>query len=249
MTNHSRILFAAATALAMSACQKNDMPIKTTSEEATNTSPSQDSAEARGHSLVRVVNAVKDGKSVDVQVEGTPVYTEVAANGVTDYKELNAKTAMLTVRQAGVATGDPITENSEILMDGNRYTAFVVSEDVSKSVLRIVRDDVVPDSGKARIRVLHAAPGGPEIDVTIAGQKDPIFTGVNFKSEAGYKDVEPGLVTLEVRANKASKVLLRVAEVDLRRGTATTVVVTGAAKLAAFKFTDALMAAATPAKP
>lgn len=249
MITHARKLLAATTAMMLMACQKNDMPVKTTSDAGTNTSPSQDSAEARGHSMVRVVNAVSGGKTVDVQVEGISVFAGVAADGVTDYKELDAKSAQFTVRQAGMADGTPVAENSEILMDGNRYTAFVVAEDVSKSVLRIVRDDVVPDSGKARIRVVHAAPGGPEIDVTIAGAKDAIFSGVNFKSEAGYADVEPGVVTLEVRANKEAKVLLRVRDVELRRGTATTVVITGAQKLAAFKFTDALMAAATSPKP
>ncbi|MBL0170185.1 MAG: DUF4397 domain-containing protein [Gemmatimonadaceae bacterium] len=94
-----------------------------------------------------------------------------------------------------------------------------------------------------RIRVIHAAPGGPELDISVANATDKLFSGVNFKSEAGYKDIEPAKVVLEVRAKDEAKVLLRLPAMELKRGTATTVVITGASKLAFFTFTDAMVPA------
>ena len=239
------MLFAATTIVAV-ACKKDDMPIKTTSNGETNVSPSADSAAARGHSLVRVVNAVNGGKDAIVQLDDQTLFDGVKSASVTDYREIANNLAKFSVRTPESPAGMMLAQNDQILMDGNRYTVFLVAEDVSKNTLRIVKDDVVPDSGKARIRIIHAAPGGPELDVKVAGSKDKLFSGVNFKSEAGYTDVQPATVTLDVRAKNESKVLLRVPNVVLKRGTATTIVITGASKLSSFKFTDALMA--PPAK-
>jgi hypothetical protein len=135
-----------------------------------------------------------------------------------------------------------LANNDQFLVDGNRYTVFLVKEDLSTNTLRIVKDEVIPDSGKARIRVLHAASGAPELDVSIVGTKQKLFSAVTFKSQAGYVDIDPATVTLEVRAKDTPTVLLRIRDVDLKKGTATTVVFTGAAKLNSFAFTDAVMA-------
>jgi hypothetical protein len=47
---------------------------------------------------------------------------------------------------------------------------------------------------------------------------------------------------LEVRAENKPAVLLRIAKVELKRGTSTTIVLTGANKLSSIKFTDAVLA-------
>lgn len=240
MTRSFHLLLAATTAIAAVACSKDDTAIKTTSNGETNTSPPADSAEARGHSLVRVVNAVNGGKDVEVKLDSTPIFEGVKPASVTDYREVSNNLAKFTVVTPGA--GDAmVAQNDQILMDGNRYTVFLVAEDVSKNTLRIVKDEVIPDSGKARIRVVHAAPGGPELDIKVAGAKENLWSGVNFKSEAGYKDVDPETVTIEIRAENKPKVLLRIPKVELKRSTATTIVITGAEKLNFFKFTDAMM--------
>lgn len=77
---------------------------------------------------------------------------------------------------------------------------------MSKGTLRVLNDDVIADSGKARLRVLHAAPGGPEFDISIKGATDKLFADVGFKNEAGDKDLEPLRVTLEFRARGQSTV-------------------------------------------
>lgn len=233
----------ASLSLVLAACGGTDSsPIKTTSAGDSEVSPASDSAESRGHSLVRVVNAVSSGKSVTVQLGDRTLFTEVKAGEVSDYSEVETNLAQFSVLAAGTTGGTMLSQTDRILLDGNRYTVFVMTQDVSQQSLRVVRDDVIPDSGMARIRVIHAAPGGPEFDIRAAGAEDALFKGVKFQAEAGPADVTPvASMTLELRAAGEPRVLLKLPAVELRRGTTTTIVVTGTSKLGSFKFTDAMM--------
>ena len=239
-----RMIVVATAAILSVACQKDDAPIKTTSTGEANVSASGDSAAARGHSMVRIVNAVAGGGDASVRLNDTTLFADVKVASVTDFREIASNLAKFSAT-AAANSGMSFAQNDETLMDGDRYTIFLVAEDVSHSTLRIVKDEVIADSGKARIRVVHAAPGAPELDISMAGSKDKLFSGVNFKSEAGYKDVDPTATTIEVRAKDEPKVLLRIAGVNLKRGTATTIVISGSSKLSAFKFTDTEMAPAS----
>jgi hypothetical protein len=244
MTRSFTVL-AALSLLVAGGCQKDSTPIVTTSQDGASVSSPADSVQARGNSLVRVVNAVAGGKAVAATIEGRTLFTEILPGAVSDYSEVSANLAEFKVNVPGGATMYSFPANEQMLTDGNRYTIFLIAEDVSTAVLRIVKDDVVPDSGKAKIRVMHAAPGGPEFDVVATNGTTKLFTGVNFKSEAGFMDVEPARVDLEIRATTGNKLLLRIPAVDLQRGSATTIVITGASTLQYIKFTD-LMLMQTP---
>jgi len=242
MNRSLHILLAASTVVSLAACKQDNSPIKTTSTGETNVSPPADSVADRGHSLVRVVNAVTGGNDVAVELGDQTLFSGVKVGSVTDYRETTSNLAKFSVKAPGAVLGSMLAQTDRILLDGKRYTVFLVAEDVSKNTLRVVRDEVIPDSGKARIRVLQASFGAPELDIRVVGAKEDLFSGVNFKSEAGYVDVDPTTVTLELRAANESKVLLRVPKVVLKRGTSTTIVITGGSKLSSFRFTDALMA-------
>jgi len=231
----------AAAVVAAAACQKDSTPIKTTSSGETNVSPPADSMKATGMALVRIVNATKGG-DVSVKLGENALFNNVKSGSVTDYREIASNLADFTVRAAGHPEGIKIAEKERVLRDGNRYTVILIAEDVSKSSLRVIKDEVIADSGKARLRVLHAAPGGPEFDVSIKGAPDKLFGDVGFMKEAGYKDLAPAVATIEFRAKGKPQLLLTVPKLDLKQGTATTIVVTGAAKLGYFTFNDAQMA-------
>jgi hypothetical protein len=236
---------AALSLLVAGGCNKDSTPIVTTSEDGASLSAPADSVQARGNSLVRVVNAVAGGKTVQAMVADRTLFSEVQPGAVSDYSEVPANMATFSVRVLGATTMYTFPSNDQMLTGGSRYTIFLIAEDVSSAVLRIVKDDLTPGSGKARIRVMHAAPGGPEFDVIATNGTAKLFTGISFKSEAGFIDVEPSTVDLEFRAKGGSKVLLRIPAVELAPGTATTIVVTGASALQFIKFTD-LMLAETP---
>jgi hypothetical protein len=224
-------LLAVATIVVAVACKKDDAVIKTTSDGEANLSASADSADARGHSLVRVINAGNGGKDVALSLGDATLFDNVKAATVTDYREVAANLAKFSAHAVGSTDTAALAQNDQILMDGNRYSVFLIAEDLSRNTLRIVKDEVIPDSGMTRIRVVHAAPGGPELDISIANAKDKLFSGVNFKSEAGYKDIEPAKVVLEVRAKDETKVLLRLPAMELKNFTFTDAMITPAPKM------------------
>jgi hypothetical protein len=243
-----RYFLAAATAALSLACAKSDHPVKTTSDEGVNTSPASSAEKAKGLSLVRIVNAVNGGRVISVELGEQPLFAAVKAEAVSDYKEVGVNLAKFAVRvQGGDASGMLLAEKDRVLMDGNRYTIFLVDDDSSKRSLQVVKDNVIADSGKARIRVFHAARIDRPLDVSIAGAKDKLFTNVKFKTADGFADVMPGPVTIEFRGTNETKVLLSIPRLDLKRGTATTIVVLGTRPLKYFTFTDAAMA--PPATP
>lgn len=67
-----------------------------------------------------------------------------------------------------------------------------------KRNLRVLDDELKPVSpDKARVRVINAIPGDKEISVFVRGRADPLFDGINFKSEAGWNEFDPIAGNLE----------------------------------------------------
>jgi hypothetical protein len=97
-----------------------------------------------------------------------------------------------------------------------------------KRNLRVLDDDLKPVSpDKARVRVVNAIPGDTEISVYVRGRADPLFDGINFKSEAGWSEFDPIAGTLEVRPQGKKNVLAREPNVKLEGGKSYTFVVAG----------------------
>jgi hypothetical protein len=224
--------------LLSTACEKDNRPIDTTSANGVNRSPPADSAESRGHSLVRVVNAVHNGRPVVAKIGPETLFGNIEPGTVSDYREVSTTLAAFSVGEPGAANGATLATSDRVLMDGNRYTVFLVAENMTSNSLLVVRDNLLPASGMARIRVMHAAPGAPALDVSVYGDSGKLFESVAFHHEAGFKDVSPRKVSLVFKAERQSKVLLRLDGVDLQAGTATTIVVTGASTLWGFTFRD-----------
>ncbi len=219
----------------LAACEKDSVPIETSSDGTISVSSPADSAGSRGHAMVRIVNAMIGGNNATVRLGDSIIFESVKPTSVSDYREVDASLSAFSVV---AVDGAPAAESGHSLQDGNRYTMILVPENVSKNALRIIEDNVVPDSGKARIRVVHAAPGGPQLQARLAGSTELLFDDIEFTSQAGFKDVTPGVVTMELLAKDGPTVLLRIPQLDLKRGTSTTIVLIGASRLEFFKFVD-----------
>lgn len=233
---------ALAAVLVSLACRQQELDeIRTTSAGETNVSPSADSASARGHAMVRIVHAGQTDGDVAMRISPDILFNDVKPESVTDYREVPATMTRFMVRAAGRADTATIAQDDAMLGAGDRYTVILVASDMSRSALRVLRDQAIPDSGKARLRIVHAAPGAPMIGVRVERSQDMLFSGLTFGSAAEYKDFAPGVRDLEFTTNDGQTVLLRVLGVDFRRGTSMTVVLRGASALTAFAFTDAIM--------
>ena len=59
------------------------------------------------------------------------------------------------------------------------------------------------------------------------GQKDPLFDGVNFKAEAGWKEIDPTSGTLVVKPDNKETTLATLASTKLEAGKSYTFVLVG----------------------
>jgi hypothetical protein len=155
-------------ALVLAACNASSRPVTTKSDQGTSKSPTGEAAADRDMSLVRVINAT-DGAAITLLADDKPLFDAVAPEQVTPYKEI--KENMVTFKVQGDMPAPATSEqakNREALVDGQRYTAVVLpAAKGAVPELRVVRDELTPDNGKARIRVFNAAVGEGEIDVTL----------------------------------------------------------------------------------
>lgn len=204
------------------------------------TSMSGDAADERGIALVRVVNAVPDMQRLMIRGDNMMELPAVDYKTVSPYQNIDQNWTRFEVSGAPGGVYAPIETNREMLSDGHRYTMLVMrEEDGAELKTRILRDEISSDATKAHVRVIHAARGTDEINVVASGG-ETLFNGINYASEAGYKDVAPWKGTLEFRTEDGNRRLLALPNIDLQAGTSYTIVLArkNAGAIEAFWFAD-----------
>lgn len=234
-------------AVLLTACNKD---AQTEGEVATamadgsiDTSMSGDAADQRGLALVRVVNAAPDARQLTIRGDNMQSLPAVEYQTVSQYQSIDKNWNTFEVSGTTDGTYAPLETNRELLTDGYRYTMVVLREEDGGALkTRILRDEISSDNSKAHVRVIHAARGTDEIDVVAQGG-ETLFDGINYSSEAGFKDVTPWSGTLEFRTEDGNRSLLTLPNVNLQAGMSYTIVVArkNASTVEAFWFTDKQM--------
>jgi len=194
-------------AAACSGDKKEDAAVQTTTAAGKDVSPSANTADEKKVSMVRMINALPTMSDVVVTADDSALFSDVDYKAVTDYVELRDNVARFRLKNEKSDT--TIASNNEMMMDGSRYTVVALPEKDGGVRLRVLHDEIVPDVGKARLRVVHAMRGVSEIDVMMDGNNDAMFDNVNFGSEAGYKEMDPMQGTLIVKVDGANRQLLK----------------------------------------
>jgi len=242
-TSRKAITAAVVVLAACTSTSKTKTPVTTSGNEGASTSPAGTTAAARGEAMVRLVNALPTAPMVQVKSGDSALFANVKYKDVTEYREVGDKTADFKLVTSGQPTDKPAAENHEMLGNGGRYTVLALPEkDGSGASLKVMRDELTPDSGKAQVRVINAAPGVGEIDVVVGGAKDPLFNNVNFGNEAGFKTIEPATGSVTVRSADKHKRLVSVPNTKFEAGKSYTFVITGSpmSKVEAITFNDAV---------
>jgi hypothetical protein len=178
--------------------------------------------------LVRVVNAIPGTGQVVVFAGDSAAFSGIGYKTATMFREIPDDRFNFKLGSAD----KPLAENRENLMGGGHYTIVAMPDagGADKRNLRVLDDGLKPVSAeKARVRVINAIPGDLEISVYVRGRADPLFDGINFKSEAGWSEFDPIAGTLEVRPEGKKNVLASQPNVTLEGGKSYTFVVAGTA--------------------
>jgi hypothetical protein len=182
-------------------------------------------ASALADAKLRLVNARPGSQPVGLKVVvGTaapPEFGQAAYGQVTPYVRVPTGTAKLALTGGGGHATS--AQTSEELVDGARYTAVALAEGSRGIVLQVYKDGKAR-AGRARLRVLHAAPelGSPDIKL---GQRT-IAEKVSFRTATPYLSVSPGSYSLEVVRPGGSQPIFSDG-VALSAGVATTAILAG----------------------
>ena len=154
---------------------------------------------------VRVAHMSPDAPNVDVYVDGETVLSDVTYTTVSDYLALPTGDHTVTITAAG--DPDTVPFEGEVTLKAAGYTIAAVgeltSEDTEFRPLVLEDDNSDPGGNMARLRVVHASPDAPAVDVTAAGGDVVLFDGVPF-GESGYATVEANDYTVEIRGDTES---------------------------------------------
>ncbi len=109
------------------------------------------------------------------------------------------------------AAGDPDTSvfSGPVAVEADTaYTIAAVGEigdDADQAFEPLVLEDDNSDPGgdTARVRLVHASPDAPAVDVTLASNGDALYDGVEYGG-SGYVEVPSGDYTLQVRGDTES---------------------------------------------
>ncbi|WP_380676967.1 DUF4397 domain-containing protein [Salinigranum sp. GCM10025319] len=175
---------------------------------------------------LRVAHLSPDAPAVDVSVDGSTVLEGVTFGAVSAYLDVPVGTRTVQI----AAADDPSTVAFEGDLDVTEGTFTVaavgeLAEDTFEPLV-LSDDNAVPADDTTRVRVVHASPDAPAVDITAGG--DALFDGVAY-GESGYVEVPAGTYTLNVRGDTESNDGESVAsfDVELVGGTVYTIFAAG----------------------
>ena len=149
-----------AVALIAAACDQTETrtrSVTTSSPAGSSTVPSSAAAKQRDNALVRVLQAVPSGTTLDLFAGDLLLFDGLGFKTVTPYRAVDGKRYAFALRPAGMTQAKPLSSNTENLKDGDFYTAIAMPGDGHGPLLRVVNDHLdSPSAGKARLRIVHA---------------------------------------------------------------------------------------------
>lgn len=215
--------------------------------------PSASADEHEGR--VRIMHASPDTPAVDIFVNDEPAVTALAFPDNTGYINLPEGTYNVKVFVSpSDGSGDPALEADLEVAAGTDYTVLATGlvGDGTLGLLPLVDNNTTPAAGNAHVRLIHASPDAPAVDVLVAGTTTKVFENVPFNSAQGPNPVPAGTYDLEVSVNPDGPVVLPIDGIALADQTVYTVVAVGLAgdsTLTVIPLVDAEAPAQAPTTP
>ena len=115
-------------------------------------------------------------------------------------------------------SGTPVIDVPNVTLDaGKDYTVAAVGELADIEPLVLVDNNAAPAAGNAHIRVVHASPDAPNVDIFAAGA-GVVVPNLPFKEASDYLPLAAGSYDLEVRAAGSQTAVLSLPGTPLEAG-------------------------------
>lgn len=219
-------------ALAAACGGSKEGPVTTNTAGRVSSAPGEQAREDRDQALIRVVQAIPEAPKADVYAGNDKAFSGVSFGTVTPYKAVAEEHFTIALKPAGEDGAKAMVEAKEGLDAGRRYTILSMPDRDGSAKIDVVTDDAMPPaSGKAKLRVIHAAPEAGSVDVfagDVNNKKDAILSNVDYGTTGSYKEVEPATISVRVqpRGREAGKrPALEVQKAEIQAGKLYTMIV------------------------
>ena len=151
---------------------------------------------ADNRARLRAVHASPDATNVDILVDNAVVPSNVPFKEFLDYTAVPAGDRNIKVNVTGTATS--VIDVTVPLAGGTNYTVLAVNFVANIEPLLLDDNTTTPTPGNAKVRVVHASPDAPNVDVLV--DDTIVLTNVAFKEFSDYLEVPAGARNSKVNA-------------------------------------------------
>lgn len=157
-------------------------------------------------SYLRILHAVPDAPKVDVYLNDKLIANNLAFKQFTEYLSIVPGYYNVKIYPAG-NTSNPVINTSFSASGNNIYTAAAIG--LLKNIyLKVIEDTpmaVAPN--KTMVRFVHLSPDAPMVNVVLPN-KNIGFENVSFGEVTNYKEMSPGISTIQISAAQTGDVVL-----------------------------------------
>ncbi|MCC5858028.1 MAG: DUF4397 domain-containing protein [Ectothiorhodospiraceae bacterium] len=177
-------------------------------------------------SRVRAMHLSPDAPAVDVLVNGGVVLEDFAFRQISDYLTVLAGSYTVAVAATGSIT--PVDQLDADLEPGVAYsvlaTGLLADEGESGFALRPIVDQTARDPASALLRVIHASPDAPAVDVLLGDDVIEGLAEVSYFAVSGYLSVPGGTYDFFVNVAGTETTVLDLSGTELENGNIVTVI-------------------------
>ncbi|MBC7843446.1 MAG: DUF4397 domain-containing protein [Gemmatimonadaceae bacterium] len=173
---------------------------------------------------VRFVNAMPGSPALELGHDSLMLFSNVVFGAVSPFKPVAPTRFRFTLR--GPATVGFDAASVMTLVANEHYSILAVPDTLGRMTVRVIRDDLAPDSGMARIRLIRATPRLDNVEFAIVGQDEPLFRAKTESGDAHYRDVSPMTAGFRVRGGADGATLVSLKSMALVAGSTYTFVLT-----------------------
>jgi len=137
----------------------------------------------RTKAQLRLVNASSGYAGLDLTVNGVLLQGNVGYGAAADYVAVDPGNAATTINSAGSSTA--LLSFTPAVSKSSDYTLLAYGGQGALSQLQLDDNSGAPDSGKALLRVINAAPDAGSLDLYLTGSSDLLAASVPVLAGAG----------------------------------------------------------------
>ena len=163
-----------------------------------------------GDACLNIIHASPDAPAVDVYVDGEMALGDLAFGETSGWVAMPAGEHQIQVTAVGAELETAVIDADVTLEEGAAYevAATGLLAEIEPQVYQVNLSEIgSEDEPKARVRVVHASPDAPAVDVAVKGG-DVLIEDLAFPDVSNYLSVPATSYDLEVRPTGTTDVAL-----------------------------------------